>query len=42
MKNQVAKHRVDKEFQEGDLVVVKLQPYKQHSMQLRKNQKLSL
>ena len=42
MKNQADKHRVDKEFQEGDLVLVKLQPYKQHSIQLRKNQKLSL
>ena len=36
-KNQADKHRVDKEFQEGDLVLVKLQPYKQHSVQLRKN-----
>ena len=42
MKNQANKHRQDKEFKEGDLVLVKLQPYKQHSLQLRRNQKLSL
>ena len=34
MKNQANKHRQDKEFKEGDLVLVKLQPYKQHSLQL--------
>ena len=42
MKNQADKHRQDKEFQIGDMVLVKLQPYKQHSLALRKNQKLSL
>uniref|UniRef100_A0A151UGY2 Chromo domain-containing protein n=1 Tax=Cajanus cajan TaxID=3821 RepID=A0A151UGY2_CAJCA len=33
---------MDVEFNVGDKVLVKLQPYKQHSVALRKNQKLSL
>ncbi|CAL0309792.1 unnamed protein product [Lupinus luteus] len=34
--------RTHVEFQIGDKVLVKLQPYRQHSLTLRKNQKLSL
>lgn len=42
MKHYVDKGRRDKEFNIGDLVLVKLQPYRQHSLQLRRNNKLSL
>ncbi|XP_072076795.1 uncharacterized protein [Arachis hypogaea] len=35
-------HRRQEEFVEGDLVLVKLQPYRQHSVALRKNQKLGM
>jgi len=41
LKNQGDKRRRDLQFVIGDLVSVKLQPYRQHSMVLRKNQKLS-
>ena len=36
------KKRMDVELEVGDLVLVKLQPYRQHSLVLRKNQKLGL
>ena len=42
MKAQADKKRRNVEFAIGDLVLVKLQPYRQHSIQLRKNQKLSM
>ena len=42
MKSQVDKRRREVEFVMGDLVLVKLQPYRQHSLQLRKNQKLGM
>jgi hypothetical protein len=42
MKNQADKKRLDVAFQVGDDVLVKLQPYRQHSAALRKNQKLSM
>jgi hypothetical protein len=42
MKKQVDKHRRDVTFQVGDLVLVKLQPYRQQSVALRKNQKLGM
>ncbi|GAU11620.1 hypothetical protein TSUD_346120 [Trifolium subterraneum] len=42
MKKQADKHRIELQFQIGDLVLVKLQPYRQHSVALRKNQKLGL
>lgn len=38
MKDQADKRR----FNVGDLVLVKLQPYKQNSVALRKNQKLGM
>jgi len=41
-KQYADKRRLDVEFQIGDLVLVKLQPYRQHSLALRKNQKLGL
>ena len=34
--------RRDLQFMVGDLVLVKLQPYKQHSVALRKHQKLGM
>nr|KYP42380.1 Retrotransposable element Tf2 [Cajanus cajan] len=42
MKKYADQKRMHKEFQVGDLVLVKLQPYRQHSLALRKNQKLGL
>ncbi|MCI20795.1 hypothetical protein A2U01_0041958, partial [Trifolium medium] len=42
MKHQADKHRKDVKFQIGDLVLVRLQPYRQQSVALRKNQKLGL
>jgi hypothetical protein len=41
-KNNADKHRREASFKVGDLVLVKLQPYRQHSTALRKNQKLSM
>jgi len=41
-KKYADKKRIDVELQVGDLVLVKLQPYRQHSLALRKNQKLGL
>ncbi|GAU25204.1 hypothetical protein TSUD_151040 [Trifolium subterraneum] len=42
MKRQADKHRRDIKLQVGDLVLVKLQPYRQQSLALRKNQKLGM
>nr|KYP41303.1 Transposon Ty3-G Gag-Pol polyprotein [Cajanus cajan] len=42
MKCQVDKRRRDLHFAMGDLVLVKLQPYRQHLVALRKNQKLNM
>jgi len=42
MKNQADKKRTDVSFAMGDLVLVKLQPYRQHSITLRRNQKLGM
>jgi hypothetical protein len=42
MKKQADKHRLDVTLQVGDLVLVKLQPYRQQSVALRKNQKLGM
>ncbi|XP_057746886.1 uncharacterized protein LOC130966135 [Arachis stenosperma] len=42
MKTQADKHRRFIEFEEGDLVLVKLQPYRQHSVALRRSQKLGM
>ena len=42
MKKYVDEKRLPKEFAVGDMVMVKLQPYRQHTVALRKNQKLSL
>ncbi|KAL4281717.1 hypothetical protein GQ457_03G008900 [Hibiscus cannabinus] len=41
MKMQVDKHRRELELKEGDWVFVRLQPYRQLSLRLRKQQKLS-
>jgi hypothetical protein len=42
MKKQADKHRRDISYQVGDFVLVKLQPYRQQSVALRKNQKLGM
>ncbi|WVY91245.1 hypothetical protein V8G54_036759 [Vigna mungo] len=42
MKKQADKKRRFMELQIGDLVLVKLQPYRQHTIALRKNQKLCM
>ncbi|CAJ2644785.1 unnamed protein product [Trifolium pratense] len=42
MKKQADKHRIEVKFQLGDLVLVKLQPYRQQSVALRKNHKLEM
>ena len=41
MKHYADKHRIEREFQVGDEVYLKLQPYRQTSLALRKNLKLS-
>jgi len=41
MKSQADKQRKDRQFTAGDWVYVKLQPYRQHSIPLRLNQKLT-
>jgi len=41
MKSQADKHRSEREFQPGDLVYMKLQPYVQSSVAARTNKKLS-
>ena len=41
MKQQADKHRTEKEFDEGDLVYVKLQPYRQQSVARRTSHKLA-
>jgi hypothetical protein len=42
MKKHADKRRLDVVLQVGDLVLVKLQPYRQHSVALRKNHKLGM
>ena len=42
MKQHADKKRRDIHFQVGDMVLVKLQPYRQQSVALRKNQKLGM
>jgi len=42
MKKQANKNRRHMEFVVGDLVLVKLQPYRQHSLALRNNHKLTM
>ncbi|GAU10375.1 hypothetical protein TSUD_419040, partial [Trifolium subterraneum] len=42
MKAQADKHRRDVHFEVGEQVLVKLQPYRQNSVALRKNQKLGM
>ena len=42
MKMQADKRRKNIQLMVGDLVLVKLQPYRQHSVALRKNQKLGM
>ena len=42
MKKRVDKKKRFEELKSGDMILVKLQPYRQHFMALRKNQKLSL
>ena len=41
MKKQADSHRCDKEFSEGDWVLLKLQPYRQRTLAERSSQKLS-
>jgi len=41
MKAQAYKHQVEKEFQVGELMYVKLQPYRQSSVALRTCHKLA-
>jgi hypothetical protein len=42
MKDQADKHRRHVVFEVGDRVLVKLQPYRQKSIALRKHQKLGM
>jgi hypothetical protein len=42
MKSNADKKRKQAEFKVGDMVLVRLQPYRQHSVSLRKHQKLSM
>ncbi|MCI23378.1 hypothetical protein A2U01_0044557, partial [Trifolium medium] len=42
MKKQADKNRTEVNLQVGELVLVKLQPYRQQSVALRKNQKLGM
>jgi len=42
MKVQADSHRRDVEYKVGDFVYVKLQPFRQHSLRLIQNQKLSM
>ncbi|KAF7807916.1 Transposon Ty3-I Gag-Pol polyprotein [Senna tora] len=42
MKHFADQKRTEKQFSVGDFVFVRLQPYRQHSVQLRRNQKLGL
>ena len=42
MKTFADKNQRQSELEEGELVLVKLQPYRQHSVALRKNQKLGM
>lgn len=41
MRQQVDKHRTDRKFEVADLVYLKLQPYRQHTVRIILNQKLS-
>ena len=41
MKQMADKHRTDREYEEGDWVYIKLQPYRQTSMGRRPSQKLA-
>jgi hypothetical protein len=41
MKKNADKHRVERSFQVGDMVFLKLQPYVQTSLALRSSQKLA-
>lgn len=41
MKENADKHRTEREFQVGDLVYIKLQPYRQNSVAVRRSLKLS-
>ena len=42
MKKNADRKRMDIEFNKGDMVLVKLQPYRQNSVALRRNQKLRM
>ena len=42
MKQQANKHRSERHIKEGDWVFFRLQPYKQSTLEQKKNRKLSL